>query len=188
MNTKNVNRMVISALLCAIGIIIPMFSPLKFVAEPASFTLGSHIAIFIAMFISPPVGVFVALGTTLGFFLGGFPIVIVLRALTHVIFAFIGAMILNKKKHILDSPIKAQGLSLILALIHALSELSVVTLFYFGNNMSSADYEKGFVTSVLLLVGFGTVVHSMVDFGISQAIWKLVKASGGSKALADLSK
>ena len=33
--------MVVAALLCAIGIVIPMFAP-KIVLEPASFTLASH--------------------------------------------------------------------------------------------------------------------------------------------------
>jgi niacin transporter len=46
--------------------------------------------------------------------------------------------------------------------------------FYFGNNMSTAYYAKGFVVSVILLVGLGTVIHSMVDFYIARAIWKPV--------------
>jgi len=67
MNSHQTRNLVISALLCAVGIIIPMFSPLRFVIEPASFTLGSHIATFIAMFISLPVAIAVSLGTSLGF-------------------------------------------------------------------------------------------------------------------------
>ena len=92
---KNTKTMVIAGLLCAVGIVIPMFSPIKVVLEPASFTLASHVAVFIAMFISPAVAVCVALGTTLGFFIGGFPIVVVMRALTHVIFAYFGAVYLK---------------------------------------------------------------------------------------------
>jgi len=61
-----------SALLCAIGIVIPIFSPVKIILGPASFTLASHVAIFIAMFISPACAAVVALGTTFGFFIGGF--------------------------------------------------------------------------------------------------------------------
>ena len=37
------------------------------------------------MFLSPEVAVIVALGTSLGFFIAGFPFVIVMRALTHLI-------------------------------------------------------------------------------------------------------
>ncbi|MGL5641117.1 MAG: hypothetical protein ACRDDM_02550, partial [Paraclostridium sp.] len=87
MNRKsNTKSIVISALLCTLGIIIPMFSPIKLILEPASFTLASHVPIFIAMFISPSTAIFVTLGSTIGFLLGGFPIVIVFRALSHLIF------------------------------------------------------------------------------------------------------
>ena len=72
MNSKiNTRSMIISALLCAMGI-IPIFSPIKIIFEPASFTLASHVAIFIAMFISLRTALFVTIGTTLGFFLGDF--------------------------------------------------------------------------------------------------------------------
>lgn len=68
MNRNNNYSMVVSALLCAIGTVIPIISPLKITLEPASFTLASHVAIFIAMFISPATALFVAVGTTAGFF------------------------------------------------------------------------------------------------------------------------
>lgn len=174
MQRDRVSKMVLSALLCAIGIIIPMFSPLKIVLEPASFTLGSHIAIMIAMFISPSVAVAVSLGTTLGFFFGGFPIVIVLRAATHVVFALAGAVLLKKKPQLLRSVAQSFLFSLGIAVVHALCEVAVVTPFYFGDGMSTAYYAKGFVTSVLLLVGVGTIVHSMVDFALAQVIWRAV--------------
>ena len=87
--------MVIAALLCAIGIVIPKKKK-KIVLEPASFTLASHVPIFIALFISPLVALSVSIGTTIGFLLAGFPIVVVLRALSHVLFAMIGAFILKK--------------------------------------------------------------------------------------------
>ena len=65
----NTFTLALTGMLIAIGIIIPTFSPIKVIIEPASFTLASHVAIFIAMFISPQqVAVAVSLGTTLGFF------------------------------------------------------------------------------------------------------------------------
>ena len=82
--------MVIAALLCAVGIVIPMFCP-KIIIEPASFTLASHVPLFLAMFISLPVAAVVCLGTTLGFFLSGFPLVVVLRALSQIVFVALGA-------------------------------------------------------------------------------------------------
>lgn len=168
-------KLVLSALLCAIGILIPMISPLQLVLEPASFTLGSHVAIFIAMFLSPSVAVAVSLGTALGFFLRGLPLVIVLRAITHVVFAFTGAVMLKKRPETLQSPLKTTGFSLFISLIHALAELAVVTPFYFSDSMSQAFYVKGYVVSVVLLVGLGTVVHSMVDFGLALVVWKALK-------------
>ena len=82
--SKSLYHLVLAGVLCAIGIIIPMFSPIKIRIDPMSFTLASHVAVFLAMFISPAVGAAVALGTTLGFFLGGFSLPIVLRALSHI--------------------------------------------------------------------------------------------------------
>ncbi|MBE6830402.1 hypothetical protein [Clostridium sp. KNHs216] len=163
--------MVIAALLCAIGIVIPMFAP-KIILEPASFTLASHVPIFIALFISPPVAVAVSIGTSFGFLFAGFPIVIVLRAFSHLFFALTGAFILKRKENMLASVGKSTMFGLLLALIHAVSEVTVVTLFYFGNNMPKNYYANGYFMSVILLVGVGTIVHSMVDFGIALFVWK----------------
>jgi niacin transporter len=159
-----------SALLIAIGLIIPMFSPVRIILEPASFTLASHVAVFIAMFISPAVAVSVALGTTIGFFLGGFPVIVVLRASTHIVFALAGSLYLHKISKTKLSAVKLRVFSFCVALIHALGELVIVSIFYFGGNVSAAHLEKGFLVSVLLLVGLGTVVHSMIDFEIAYII------------------
>ena len=56
---KNVRFMTLTALLTAIAIFIPIAMPLKLVIPPASYTLGSHVAIFIAMFINPWMAIFV---------------------------------------------------------------------------------------------------------------------------------
>lgn len=171
MRSVNVSKLVVAALLCAIGIAIPVFSPFKIVLEPASFTLGSHVAIFIAMFISPAVALAVAFGTACGFFFGPFPIVVTFRALSHVVFAFVGASLLQKKPGILKSARQTAAFSLGVGLLHSVCELAVVTAFYFGNGMSESYYASGFVASVLLLVGLGTVVHSVLDMGIALVIW-----------------
>lgn len=169
--TQSIQTMTIAALLCAVGIVIPMTFP-KIWVGPASFTLASHVPIFLAMFISPGVAAAVTLGTTLGFFLSGLPLVITLRALSHIVFILIGALML--KKHPAEMTFSAGSLlfGLFLGVIHAASEVVVVTFFFFGGRLSSATYSSGYVTSVLLLVGLGGLVHSMVDFGISVAAWK----------------
>ena len=51
--------MVLAALLSAIGILIPIIMPFKITIEPASFTLASHVPMFIAMYISPVVAIIV---------------------------------------------------------------------------------------------------------------------------------
>lgn len=163
----------IAGLLCAIGIIIPTFSPVKIVLEPASFTLASHVAIFVAMFVSPSVAISVTLGTTLGFLLGGFPIVVVARAFSQIIFAAVGAFMLKKNREWLSTGKKMFSFGMLTSLLHAAAEVAIVIPFYFtGTGLSAGYYDKGFFVSVVLLVGLGTLIHSMVDYGISLAIWK----------------
>ena len=164
--------MVLSAMLIAIGIIIPVLSPVKIIMEPASFTLASHVAIFIAMFIAPISAVAVSVGTTLGFLLAGYPIVIVLRAAVHIVFALTGALIIKKNPLILNQTARMIVFAFLISVLHGLSELLVVTPFYFGNQLNNdAYYSRGFLTSVVLLVGVGTVIHSIVDFFIARGIW-----------------
>ena len=48
---KNVSRMVLSAMLIAVGILIPVIAPIKILIEPMSFTFAYHVAIMVAMFL-----------------------------------------------------------------------------------------------------------------------------------------
>lgn len=178
--SKSLYHLVLAGVLCAVGIIIPMFSPIKITLDPMSFTLASHVAIFLALFISPAVGIAVSLGTTLGFFLGGFPLPVVLRALTHVIWAGIGAVYLQRHPAWIDfnQTVNARGLKLFLfgsglSLIHALAEVCVCIPVYFGQGLSSAEV----VRIILLLVLVGSFVHSMVDYVLSLLIWKPVSST-----------
>ena len=136
MKTNSVKRLTISALLIAMGIIIPMVMP-RITIGPASFTLASHVPVFIAMFISPVVAIAVSLGTGFGFFLSATPI-IALRALSHLIFAVIGAVILQKHPEILINKEgkftllngKLQLFNVGIGVIHSAAELVVVSLLY----------------------------------------------------------
>ncbi|MDR2547418.1 MAG: hypothetical protein LBC96_07950 [Lachnospiraceae bacterium] len=168
-NTSTI-QVAVSGLLIAIGLIIPMFSPIRILIEPASFTLASHVAIFIAMFISPAVAAAVAAGTTIGFLFGGFPIIVVMRAATHIIFAIGGAFYIHNIRKQSFTPLSLRAFSFIVAMVHAAGELLVVSTFYFGGNISVIHLEQGYLTSVLLLVGVGTIVHSMVDMEIAHLI------------------
>lgn len=168
MNThKKIYTMMLSAILIAVGVVIPMISPIKIMVGPMSFTLASHVAIMIAIFISPQVAVAVALGTTLGFFLAGFPFVVVLRALSHVVWAFAGGMYARNHAEIFESPAKTFIFNLAIAGIHAVGEMVMVVPFYMG----TMDIMT-FIYMVFGLVGVGTIVHSSVDFVISLVVWK----------------
>ena len=164
-------KMIIAALLIAIAIIIPMFFP-KIIVGPASFTLASHVPVMIALFISPLVRLAVTLGNTLGFFVSGFPLVIVMRALSHVIFVMVGALLLKYQPELLHTPLRVTLFGLLLALIHGAGEVAAVVIFYLVTAGSLAGIKGGFGFGVLLLVGVGTVVHSMVDYGIALLVWR----------------
>ncbi|EOI15852.1 TPA: hypothetical protein I0F08_RS03970 [Enterococcus faecalis] len=173
MKTNSVKRLTISALLIAMGIIIPMVMP-RITIGPASFTLASHVTVFIAMFISPVVAIAVSLGTGFGFFLSATPI-IALRALSHLIFAVIGAVILQKHPEILINKEgkftllngKLQLFNVGIGVIHSAAELVVVSVFYTMGNLPGTYYTAGFMYSIFLLMGVGGLIHSLVDFSIA---------------------
>lgn len=161
--------MTIAALLIAIAIMIPVFCP-KIVIGPASATLASHVPIFIALFISPPVAVAVSLGSTAGFLLAGFPIEIVLRAFSHIVFVLVGSFLLRKHPGIISTFGRGTAFGLLLAVIHAVSEVAAVTLYYLVMGIPKNANE--YITTVVFLVGGVTIIHSMVDFGIATFVWK----------------
>lgn len=181
---QSLYRMVMAALLCAVGIIIPMFSPAKIVIPPASFTLASHVAIFIAMFLSPVTAVVVSLGTTLGFFLGGFPLPIYLRALSHVVFALVGALWLKKRPDTLYRTGESIVFCVVIALIHAICEVLVVLPLYFGGQLNAQVYQSGPFLFIFLLVGVGTAIHSSVDYVISLVVWRALRHVNGMTSAA----
>jgi len=84
----------------------------------------------------------------------------------------LGAFILTKNRKILLSVKNTVIFSFFIAVVHAICEVSVVTLFYWGSGMTSAYYEKGYLFAVIGLVGVGTIIHSMIDFGIAIFVWK----------------
>lgn len=169
---NNVKHLTISALLIGLGILIPMVMP-KIVIGPASFTLASHVPVFIAMFFSPVVAIAVVLGTTFGFFLSTTPI-IALRAFSHLIFAVIGAKYLQKHPKIV---LKSGKFTLVngrfqlfnigIGIIHAVAEMLVVSAFYFMGNMPETFYSQGYLYTVFLLMGVGGLIHSLVDFNLA---------------------
>lgn len=158
--SKTLNIM-IAAVLTAIGILIPMVMPIRIIIGPASYTLGSHIPIIMAMFISPMVALAVAIGTTLGFLMAAFPIVIVLRAFSHIIFASIGAWVLQNTNGMFANVAKRQLFNFSINVIHALAEVIVVFIL---TGVGQENLDTSFWYVLLVLVGVGTIIHGMVDF------------------------
>jgi niacin transporter len=172
---SNVYRMTAAALLVAIGIVIPMVMPIKVIIEPMSFTLASHVAIFLAVLMAPDIAALVVVGTTLGFLVAGFPIVIVLRAASHIVFALVAAFYLKKYPEVLFSPVKFHVFSFVVGVIHAICEVIVVCFYYMFIGGLGEFMATGGMRVLLLLVGVGTVVHSMVDFEIAYLIFRALR-------------
>lgn len=188
MNRKlNVLRLCTAALLVAVGILIPMFMPppLKLYIPPMSFTLASHVAIFIAMFISPMAAFAVAIGTTLGFVFSGLPLDVWLRALSHVVWAVLGALWLKKHPDILFKPFPSLLFCIIVGIVHALLELGVILVLYFGGFGGVAEkfQESGYLL-IFLLVGVGTLVHSSVDYVLSLLVWRPARNLNSIRSIA----
>ena len=74
MKTNSVKRLTISALLIAMGIIIPMVMPKLPLVQPVY--ISKSRPSFIAMFISPVVAIAVNLGTGFGFLIHATPIML----------------------------------------------------------------------------------------------------------------
>ena len=180
MRRHQTKSLAFTAILVAFGILIPMVMPVKVVIGPASFTLASHVPVFMAMFISPQVAVLVALGTSLGFLLAGFPIVIVLRAVSHLLFAVVGAVMIKKHPTLLEKPVLTLGLAIFLNLLHGLAEFIVVLALTAGAHTGAA-----YIWSLVGLSGLGSLVHGTIDFYSAYFLWKFLSDKVGVDVSVD---
>lgn len=155
--------LVVSALLIAIGILIPMIfvgPPFKIVVGPYSATLMAHVPIFIAMFISPWTAVLTAVGTTIGFFFTA-PLVVAVRAASHIAFAILGAYMIKKGWN-------AIAVCLLTGIVHAVFEGIVVWIFFAaGLSEPAAGYS---VLALIYITMIGTYLHHIVDFIIAYIV------------------
>ncbi len=177
MRNNKIYYLCLSAILIAVAIIVPMVS-VKVIIPPMSFTLGSHVAIFVAMMINPQVAIAVELGATLGFFLAGFPFVVVARAFSQIVFVVIGALWLKKQPALLKKVSGILAFALVTGVLHGILEVIVCLPFYTTLNTQEM------VRILFVLVGVGTLVHSCVDFAISYVLWKVMLTSPAIKKIA----
>ena len=163
--------MVLTALLIAIGIIIPIyFGFLRIVLPPGAFsaTLMAHVPIFIAMFISPWSALFTAIGTTLGFAFSGLDPVVTARAGSHIIFAMVGAFMIKKHCNLIL-------VGIVTALLHAVFEALTVYLFLALGLMQASN--SSFVSIAFYTTGIGTLLHDIIDYVIACVVgFALTKA------------
>ena len=161
---------VLTALLIAIGIIIPVYFSFLRVTLPPAFTatIMAHVPIFIAMFISPWAALFTAIGTTLGF-LFTTPPVVAIRAASHVVFALVGAWMIRKRHNLVV-------IGVVTALLHALFESLVVYLFLVLGFMPAAEGTT-ILEASFYVTGVGTLIHDIIDYVIACGVgFALVKA------------
>jgi len=182
---QSVSRLAVAALLCAVGILIPMVMPLKVYIPPMSFTLASHVAIFLAMCVSPMTALAVSLGTTVGFVFSGLPVDVWLRALSHTVWAVGGALWLKKHPDTFYNAGSNALFCAALSLVHALLELCVVFALYLGGAAGMAEkFAQGGFAAIIALVGLGTFVHSCVDYGVSLLVWRPIRKVSSIAAIS----
>ncbi|AMB98629.1 hypothetical protein AWM75_00850 [Aerococcus urinaehominis] len=177
MNRENrikIQRLTVTALLLALGILIPMIMPVKLVIGPASYTLASHVPVDMAIYMGPAAAVTVGLGTALGFLFAGFPLVIVGRSLTHVIYGALAAYYLRYQSSFLGKTSQRVIFSSLVNLVHGILEVIVV---YLMTGIGTGPLAPGYFYTLFVLVGLGTLIHGMVDFEIAYQVTKLVKPS-----------
>ncbi len=142
----NVKKMIITALLIAFSIVIPVvFGPfLRVYFPPFSATLASHVPLFIAMFLGPFEAAVVGLGSAIGFLFAFPDPIIAARAATHIAVGFVGArLVLRNLSYITVMAITAP--------IHGILEGIVVY-------MITKNFAVAFIA-----VGVGTVLHHIID-------------------------
>lgn len=153
--------MVTTALLIAIGIIIPIhFGFLRVMLPPAfTATIMAHVPIFIAMFISPVSALLTSIGTTLGFAFSGLSPVVTARAGSHIVFALVGAFMIKKNANLV-------AVGTVTAILHALFEALTVYLFL-SMGWSTAQGDNSYFAIAFYTTGIGTIIHDLIDFVIA---------------------
>jgi len=170
MNDSRLKNLTISAMLAALSFILPYFVP-PVVLPLWTMTLTAHVPVFISIFISPLTAVMTTLGTTLAFFLK-FPanFEVTLRAASHIVFVLLAILLLKAgfgKKNIFQTV----GFAVVISAVHALAEMLVIGVYlYLGiiTNSNALYY-------LLVAVGLGSFVHSLIDFAIAFTIYKTLQ-------------
>ena len=149
-------ELTVVSLMMALSIIIPQLSP-PLAIPPFTATFASHVPVIITTFISPWAALLTAVGSGIGFAIKlGDPFVTA-RALSHIFFAVIAAIMLRKK----FNPVLVL---LIAMVIHGVGEAFVavplIHLIFPALPVKASTY----------IVLFGTFIHHVIDSVISVII------------------
>ena len=93
-----------------------------------------------------------------------------MRAASHIFFALLGAWYLKNHMDTLSNAASFLTFNFVCALIHAVAEVLACLLFYTTTSMPNIDL----VYVVFVLVGGGTIIHSIVDGYIALYIYKAI--------------
>lgn len=155
MNTREIT---VGGLLTAIALLIPFAfrgTPLQLFIPALNYsaTFASHVPSMLSMLVSPAVAALVGLGSAVGFTITLNP-VIGARAFTHAVWGLMGALMVRRGR--------PYWLALAAALpVHAAGE--GLAVWWLGTGFHAG-----------LFVAAGTVLHHLVDSGISLAVYRLV--------------
>ncbi|MFR1708387.1 MAG: ECF transporter S component [Clostridium sp.] len=154
----NLKKMVVSSLLIAMSIIIPViFGPfLKVYIPPFSATLASHVPMFIAMFLGPFEAAVVGIGSVIGFLFAIPDPIVAMRAASHIVVGYVGAKMLIKK-------VSYGKVVAFTAPIHGIIE-GIIVLAFTSN-----------ILLALVVTGVGTMIHHVVDGIISLPIIRIIQ-------------
>lgn len=172
MNTQkrfDIKSITIAGLLTALAIVIPLFMPKLPVPQPFSVTPASHLPVILAMFVSPFTVVCAVIGSTIAFFVTLGPIV-ALRAFSHLLFALIGSLLLQKKYNLFL-------VIFVTALLHALGEVIVVFVFSLFGMADATTYFLWGVTGGI------TLLHHCFDFALTMIVYRALRSVRGSVTL-----
>jgi niacin transporter len=159
MNTTiNTKKFTVTALLTALAILIPFVVVFKVYIPPFSATLGSHVPMFLSMFLGPWAAVMVGLGSALGFLLTLGPI-IGARAFMHVFVALAGSALIQRD-------VSYKKVAAITAPLHGLLEVLVVLPF--------VPFDA---FHLFIVTGVGTMLHHGADAVIAYALLKALDRS-----------
>jgi len=161
-------------MLVAINIVIINFMPRATLPPGVTVTLGSHVPIYIAMFISPWAALAVAIGAVLGFVIAGTPLDVWLRAGTHMIWVVPFAVIFSRRygirrpfDQLQTAPVsfwmQILLFGLALNVLHGLLEVMAILLML-GLGYNSIGW-------ILLSVGGVAGLHGMIDFVLAVGIY-----------------